>query len=390
MAFEEEFFSETGFCRLEIDPEDWDDHGCADGPRVGRRLVLDGVNAVRVTFRCDAPENAQCFVIVNTVTDRNRDHLDAFRLEGMPGSRVHVLACALSADAILSYQFAIVDAGSIEPCTSVDRGEWMRLSQAAHPDCSNVRSLINGRGNVASLFVGPDASVVWPSESLRYLRMRAAREEDIGVRISTRRERERPRSIVVHDGECPARRTLILFDGEMWRANGVGWLTWRYPGLRVVTIDAGDLRARQEELTEAGRVEELVRDICAEVGAGPVALAGQSFGGLAVLEAACLGSLPVECFLAQSPSLWWGGDERGRGEGTLMTELRRGQRQLGDGLTVSCQVGERERAMLPVTRHCTALLERSGSLVSFESYPGGHDIAWWREGLVRMLDRWCT
>ena len=176
----------------------------------------------------------------------------------------------------------------------------------------------------------------------------------------------------------------------MWRANGVGWLTWRYPGLRVVTIDAGDLRARQEELTEAGRVEELVRDICAEVGAGPVALAGQSFGGLAVLEAACLGSLPVECFLAQSPSLWWGGEERGRGEGTLMTELRRGQRQLGDGLTVSCQVGERERAMLPVTRHCTALLERSGSLVSFESYPGGHDVAWWREGLVRMLDRWCA
>ena len=236
--------------------------------------------------------------------------------------------------------------------------------------------------------MGPDASVVWPSESRRYLRMRAAREEDIGVRISTRRERERPRSIVVHDGECPARRTLILFDGEMWRANGVGWLTWRYPGLRVVTIDAGDLRARQEELTEAGRVEKLVRDICAEVGAGPVALAGQSFGGLAVLEAACLGSLPVECFLAQSPSLWWGGDERGRGEGTLMTELRREQRQLGDGLTVSCQVGERERAMLPVTRHCTALLERSGSLVSFESYPGGHDVAWWREGLVRMLDRW--
>ena len=113
---------------------------------VGRRLVLDGVNAVRVTFRCDAPENAQCFVIVNTVTDRNRDHLDAFRLEGMPGSRVHVLACALPADAILSYQFAIVDAGGIDPRTSMDRGDWLRLSQAARPDCSNVRSLINGRG----------------------------------------------------------------------------------------------------------------------------------------------------------------------------------------------------------------------------------------------------
>ena len=77
------------------------------------------------------------------------------------------------------------------------------IKSGCSPDCSNVRSLINGRGNVASLFVGPDASVVWPSESLRYLRMRAAREEDIGVRISTRRERERPRSIVVHAASAP-------------------------------------------------------------------------------------------------------------------------------------------------------------------------------------------
>ena len=123
---------------------------------------------------------------------------------------------------------------------------------------------------------------------------------------------------------------------------------------------------------------------------GPIALAGQSYGGLGVLEAALGGTLPVECFVAQSPSLWWGGGERGRGEGTLMAALTRGERRLPDGLTVWCQVGEREVAMCPVVRRCAGLLDGATSLVKFETYSGGHDVAWWREGLLRALDEWCV
>ena len=157
-----------------------------------------------------------------------------------------------------------------------------------------------------------------------------------------------------------------------------------------MTIDAGELGERERELTDAGRVEALVGAVCDEVGVGPIALAGQSYGGLGVLEAALGGTLPVECFVAQSPSLWWGGGERGRGEGTLMAELSRGERRLPDGLTLWCQVGEREVAMWPVVRRCAGLLDGATSLVRFETYSGGHDVAWWREGLLRALDEWCV
>ena len=60
----------------------------------------------------------------------------------------------------------------------------------------------------------------------------------------------RRHDVIVHDGEADPTCTLILFDGEIWRGNGVGWLTRRYRGLRVVTIDAGDLGAREAELTD--------------------------------------------------------------------------------------------------------------------------------------------
>ena len=388
MAFEEEFFSETGFCRLEIDPEDWDDHGCADGPRVGRRLVLDGVNAVRVTFRCDAPENAQCFVIVNTVTDRNRDHLDAFRLEGMPGSRVHVLACALPADAILSYQRVIVGPWGLDPGARTDMGEWIRFLGDAGPDESNPLRVVNGRGAAASLFVGPDARVVWPSEDLAAPQMCAPRESEIGTRVSARLGHTRQRRVVMHDGEADPTCTLILFDGEIWRGNGVGWLTRRYPGLRVVTIDAGDMGEREAELTDADRVAALLWAVCDEAGVGPVMVAGQSYGGLASLEAAVRSAVPVADIVAQSPSLWWGGARRGVGEGTLMGDLRNGSVRPRQGVRLRLQVGTLEETMRPVVDGCAQLLDRLGVAVELDHYRSGHDVAWWREGLVRALDEW--
>ena len=82
-------------------------------------------------------------------------------------------------------------------------------------------------------------------------------------------------------------------------------------------------------------------------------VAGQSYGGLAVLEAALRSDLPLDCAVAQSPSLWWGGEHRGVGEGTLMGDLRAGS--------------------VRPRRDCS-----------------GHDVAWWREGIVRSLDGWCA
>ena len=389
MAFEQASFSRTGFCRLRWEASDGI-YRYADGlPIVGPRLVVDGVDAVRVTFQWGAQAAADCYVILNTITDRAREHLDDFRMSvGSGHGDARALVCALPADAILSYQKVIVGPSGLDPAVLRDMGEWIRFLEEASPDESNPLRVVNGRGAAASLFVGPDARVVWPSEDLSAPWMRAPREHEIGTRISARLGHTRQRRIVMYDGEADPTCTLILFDGEIWRGNGVGWLTRRYPGLRVVTIDAGDLDEREEELTDADRVGALLQAVCDEAGAGPVMVAGQSYGGLAVLEAALRSDLPLDCAVAQSPSLWWGGARRGIGEGMLMGDLRAGSVEPRRNVRLRLQVGTLEETMRPVVDDCVELLRSQGTAVELDHYCSGHDVAWWREGLVRALDEW--
>ena len=389
MAFERTSFSRTGFCRLRPEASDGI-YRYADGlPIVGPRLVIDGVDAVRVTFQWGAQAAAHCYVVLNTITDRAREHLDDFRMSEGPGrADARALVCALPADAILSYQRVVVGPWGLDPGVRTDMGEWIRFLGDAGPDESNPLRVVNGRGVTASLFVGPDARVVWPSEDLAAPQMRAPREREIGARISARLGHTRQRRVVMYDGEADPTCTLILFDGEIWRGNGVGWLTRRYPGLRIVTIDAGDLGEREAELTDADRVAALLRAVCDEAGAVPVMVAGQSYGGLAALEAAVRSAVPVDAIVAQSPSLWWGGTRRGIGEGTLMGDLRAGVVRPRQGVRLRLQVGTLEQTMRPVVDDCVELLRRQGAAVELDHYCSGHDVAWWREGLVRALDEW--
>ncbi len=389
MAFEQTAFSRTGFCRLRWEASDGV-YRYADGlPIVGPRLVVNGVDAVRVTFQWGAQAAADCYVILNTITDRAREHLDDFCMSIGPGhSDARALVCALPADVILSYQMGIVGPWGLEPGVRTDMGEWIRFLEEARPDESNPRRVVNGRGAPASLFVGPDARVVWPSEDLSAPWMRAPREHEIGARIDARLGQTRQRRIVMYDGEADPTCTLILFDGEIWRGNGVGWLPRRYPGLRVVTIDAGDLDEREAELTDADRVGALLQAVCDEAGAAPVMVAGQSYGGLAALEVALRLDVPVDVIVAQSPSLWWGGARRGIGEGTLMGDLRAGSVRPCRDMRLRLQVGTLEETMRPVVDDCVELLRSQGAAVELDHYCSGHDVAWWREGLVRALDEW--
>ena len=389
VAFDASTFSRTGFCPLRSEAPDGV-YRDADGlPIVGPRMVIDGVDAVRVTFQWGAQAAADCYVVLNTITDRARAHLDDFCMSMGPGhGDARALVCALPADAILSYQKVIVGPWGFGPGVYTDMGEWIRFLDDAHPDSSNPLRVVNGRGHMASLFVGPDAQVVWPSEDLSAPQMHAAREEDIAATINARLGGPRKRSVIVHDGEADPTCMLILFDGEIWRANGVGWLTRRYPGLRVITIDAGDLDEREAELTDVDSVVALLRAVCDEAGAGPVMVAGQSYGGLAVLEAALCSDLPLACAVAQSPSLWWGGTRRGIGEGTLMGDLRAGSVRPRQDVRLRLQVGTLEQTMRPVVDDCVELLRSQGAAVELDHYCSGHDVAWWREGLVRALDGW--
>ena len=361
VAFEQKSFSRTGFCLLRWEASDGI-YRYADGlPIIGPRLVVDGVDAVRVTFQWGAQAAASCYVILNTITDRAREHLDDFCMSVGPGrGDARALVCALPADAILSYQRVIVGPWGLDPGVLTDMGQWIRFVEDARPDGSNPLRVVNGRGAAASLFVGPDARVVWPSQDLSAPEMLAAREQNIAADVSARLSVARQHDVIVHDGDADPTCTLILFDGEIWRGNGVGWLTRRYPGLRVVTIDAGDLGVREVELTDVDSVVALLRAVCDEAA------------------------------VAQSPSLWWGGEQRGVGEGTLMGDLRAGSIRPRRDVQLRLQVGTLEQTMRPVVDDCAQLLWGLGAVVELDHYRSGHDVAWWREGLVRALEEWCA
>ena len=391
MAFEHTSFSRTGFCLLRREASDGIYRYAEGLPIIGPRLVVDGVDAVRVTFQWGAQAAADCYIVLNTITDRAREHLDEFCMSVGPGhGDARSLVCVLPADAILSYQRVIVGPWGLDPSVGTDMGQWIRFLEDARPDGSNPLRVVNGRGAAASLFVGPDARVVWPSQDLSAPEMRAVREQNIAADVSARLSVARQHDVIVHDGDADPTCTLILLDGEIWRGNGVGWLTRRYRGLRVVTIDAGDLGVREAELTDVDRVAALLQAVCDEAGVGPVMVAGQSYGGLAVLEAALRSDLPLDCAVAQSPSLWWGGGQRGVGEGTLMGDLRAGSVRPRRDVQLRLQVGTLEQTMRPVVDSCAELVRGLGVPVDVDYYRSGHDVAWWREGIVRSLDGWCA
>ena len=121
-------------------------------------------------------------------------------------------------------------------------------------------------------------------------------------------------------------------------------------------------------------------------GAGrEVIAAGQSFGGLACVELATHRPDLVTAVIAQSASLWFAGDPvpAPEAEGTLLRRLAAGTRTLRVPLVI--QAGTDERGLIRGARRLARIAERTGRLVSAEEFRGGHDLSWWRHGLLSGL-----
>lgn len=63
VAFEQTSFSRTGFCLLRQETRDGIYRDTDALPIVGQRLVVDGLDAVRVTFQSADEAAADCYVI---------------------------------------------------------------------------------------------------------------------------------------------------------------------------------------------------------------------------------------------------------------------------------------------------------------------------------------
>lgn len=71
-----------------------------------------------------------------------------------------------------------------------------------------------------------------------------------------------------------------------------------------------------------------------------------------------------------------------------MGDLRAGSVRPCRDMRLRLQVGTLEETMRPVVDECVELLRSQGAAVELDHYCSGHDVAWWREGLVRALDEW--
>ena len=73
-----------------------------------------------------------------------------------------------------------------------------------------------------------------------------------------------------------------------------------------------------------------------------------------------------------------------------MGDLRAGSVRPRRDVQLRLQVGTLEQTMRPVVDDCAQLLRGLGAVVELDHYRSGHDVAWWREGIVRSLDGWCA
>lgn len=336
-------------------------------PIMGKRCVIDGVEMVEVTFVSHEPRGREVLVHLNSLTDAIRTRLDPAVMNPVGDTGIQALSWWLPADGCYSYRYWRSD--EIPRDIGATREGWLRVHREGEPDPLNPETLPAFDLREQSVWRGPDFHPApWAPAGEAEQRWR------------------------LHDGRRFAvlpgdDRTLVLFDGLRWRLAGVASaLRAAGFGHTVVAVDTGEGERRAAWLTTARGCAPLVERARELAGAGrEVIAAGQSFGGLACVELATHRPDLVTAVIAQSASLWFSGDPvpDPEAEGILLRDLTAGTRTLG--VPVVVQAGTDERGLIQGARRLAGIAERTGRLVSAEEFRGGHDLSWWRHGLLSGL-----
>ncbi|MEN0069716.1 MAG: enterochelin esterase domain-containing protein [Propionicimonas sp.] len=343
--------------------------------------VAPGVRAVHFLWRGEPGREA--IVHLNSVTDRHRENVAPARFRRVGGD-VWQVGFALADTLAASYRIAVMpriadDAGRTRP-------GWLAVHGAGLPDPGCPERLPNPLGGQSSVLRMP--------RSRQHPAWAAARRGDPvraypPVRLATRH----PAWLLAPPGRVT--RVLLLFDAENWLALALAAaLAHRAePGLAVVLIGSGTPVERAGLLPRPALVSHLVaaellpavRDATdAALGPGAVIAAGQSFGGLAAAGLVVLRPDLVGSAIVQSASFQYV-----EGRDLPRFTLEPGDLVRGMGRAtgrVHVQAGTEEDELGPLSRVFADRADGAGMAVSHELWSGGHDYAWWTDGLFAGLD----
>jgi enterochelin esterase family protein len=199
---------------------------------------------------------------------------------------------------------------------------------------------------------------------------------------------------------APAPRLVVLFDGEDWEQIGLR-KALAHRGRQneaVLLVPSATVEERWAVLPHPDRAAALVqsalaatRDVLGSVSAERTVVAGQSFGGLAA--AAVVANRPdlATTAIAQSGSFEFRADDSptdpAGGPGDLWASIATLDLRALTGRRFILQSGSEEAGVPELSGAFAGAIERAGARVEHRVYPGGHDYAWWRNGLFHALDQ---
>jgi len=401
-------------------PADGLDALVGNGSPVGSDRWWDAVSGLGTPVRTPGPDETDVtlflfrsadagavYVDVQPFTDRSR--LADGLMERVPGTDVWWAAFATGPGWISAYGFLPLDEVPVAPAernTDAARSWWLGLLERSVPDPLNPDPSFRGmRGDVRSVARGPRAprAVERGADDARgtldlhvWHRSRVA-DYPVWTYVAPGAEAGAPGGAGLP--------LVVLHDGQVWErldvAATLDALVARgaLPPFVAVLVSSLDQASRTRDLPGSTAYYDAVADgllpqVAERLAARGVrvtsdpartVVAGQSFGGLAALQAVRHRPDRFGLALGQSASLWWPGldDPASRDVAAwLRSAPARDER-------VVLQVGAHEGDLTAANREVRDLLVARGEHVDYAEVDGGHDWAWWSaclgDGLVTLL-----